>query len=134
MAKKAGRKVTLWDGSDVTATLVAGGREHGITINGELIDITDKGDSGWRTLLDDVGVRSVDISFSGLMDGDTLIAKSLGPTSALLSDYEVRVEGMGVFAGDFGLSNIEISSPHDNAAELSGSLMSSGVITWTAET
>jgi len=130
MSKQSGRKVTLWDASG-TPAMVAGGREHGITINNELIDITSKDSSGWRELLDDVGVRSVDVSFSGLMDGDALIAVSTGPTSAMLKDYEIRIETVGVFAGSFGLNGIEIGSPHDNAAEVSGTLMSSGPITWT---
>lgn len=134
MAKVAGRKVKLYSGDVATGTLVAGGRGHSISINNEAIDITDKGDNGWRTLLDDASVRSVDIGFEGLMDGETLIAVSLGATSALLSDYTVQVEGIGSFSGTFHLSSIEIGSPHDDATEMSGTLASSGVIAWTAVT
>lgn len=132
MAKVAGRKVKLYAVSGATKTLVAGGRGHSVTINNEPIDVTDKGDDGWRTLLGDAATRSVDIGFEGLMDGAALIDLALGPnTSALLSDYEVVVEGIGSFAGNFHLSSIEIGTPHDGAAEMSGTLASSGVITWT---
>lgn len=134
MAKVAGRKVKLYSGTGPTKTLVAGGRGHGITINNEPIDITDKGDDGWRTFLNDASVRSVDISFEGLMDGPTLIGVALGTdTSALLADYSVEIDGIGAFTGNFHLSSIEIGSPHDDATEMSGTLASSGLITWTPE-
>lgn len=135
MTAVAGRKVKLYSGPDATTgTLVAGGRGHGITVNNEAIDITDKGDDGWRTLLADAAVRSVDISFEGIMKGTTLIAKSLGTTSALLSEYTVVIDGIGSFTGDFHLSSIEIGSPHDDATEMSGTLASSGPVTWTPVT
>lgn len=133
MAKLAGRKVNLYKGTGGTAVLVAGGREHGIAINNEAIDVTDKDSAGWRTLLADPATRSVDISFTGLMDGATYVALALGTTTtALLDDYEIRVDGVGVIAGDFHLSTVELGTPHDDAVELTMSLMSSGPIGFTA--
>lgn len=133
MAKLAGRKVNLYKGTGGTAVLVAGGREHGLTINNEAIDVTDKDSSGWRTLLADPATRSVDVSFSGLMDGATYISLALGTsTSALLDDYELRIDGVGTVAGDWHLSTVELGSPHDDAVELNMTLMSSGAISFTA--
>lgn len=57
MAKVAGRKVKIYQGTGGGAVLVAGARSDSITINNEPIDVTDKGDDGWRTLLDDASVR-----------------------------------------------------------------------------
>lgn len=128
----SGRKINLYRGSGVEAVLVGAGREHGVTFNGEPIDITAKGSNGWRELMADVGVRSVDISFSGLLDDDAMIATVVGPTSALLEDYEVRIEGLGILAGSWALNGVELGSPHDDSAEQSGTLLSNGVITWTA--
>lgn len=133
MAKLAGRKVNVYKAADASGTPIAGGREHGISINNEAIDITDKDSAGWRTLLADPAVRSVDISFSGLMDGATYIALSLNSdTAGLLTDYTVEIEGLGTFTGDFHLSSVELGTPHDDAVELSMTLASSGAITWTA--
>lgn len=133
MAKLAGRKVNLYSGSGTGATLVAGGREHGITINNEAIDVTDKDSDGWRTLLADPATRSVDVNFTGLMDGATYVSLALGATTtALLADYEVDIEGVGTIAGDFHLSTVELGTPHDDAVELTMTLMSSGAITFTA--
>jgi TP901-1 family phage major tail protein len=131
MAKVAGRKVNLYKGSGVSAVLVAGGREHGIKINNEPIDTTDKQSLGWRELLADVSVRSVDIDFSGMWDSAALITAALATnTATLLSGYEVRVEGLGTLSGNFYFASLELGSPHDDATELSGSLQSSGAITW----
>jgi TP901-1 family phage major tail protein len=133
MAKMPGRKVNIWAGATATGAPIAGGREHGITINNEAIDVTDKDSAGWRTLLADPATRSVDVSFSGLMDGATYVALALGATtSALLADYTVKIEGAGTFTGDFHLSSVELGTPHDDAVELTMTLASSGAITWTA--
>jgi TP901-1 family phage major tail protein len=135
MAKLAGRKVNLFAAATAAGSPIAGGREHGITINNEAIDVTDKDSAGWRTLLADPSTRSVDISFSGLMDGGTYIALALNSTTtALLSDYTVEVEGVGTFTGDFHLSSVELGTPHDDAVELTMTLASSGAIAWTAAT
>jgi len=133
MAKLAGRKVNLYKGTGGAAVLVGGGRETGISINNEAIDITDKQDAGWRTLLADPSTRSVDLSFDGLMDGSTLIALALGTsTTALLDDYEVRIEGVGTIAGDFHMSTTELGTPHDGPVSLTATFVSAGPITFTA--
>ena len=133
MAKLAGRKVNLWAGATVTGSPIAGGREHGITINNEAIDVTDKDSAGWRTLLADPSTRSVDIEVTMLFDGPTYIALALGSTTtALLSDYTLEIEGVGTFTGDFHLSTVGIGTPHDDAVEQTLSLASSGAIAWTA--
>lgn len=126
----SGRKITLWETSGTPAE-VGGGREHGITINSELLDITDKSSGGWRELLADVGVRSVDVAVSGVFDDASIIALAMGATSGMIGTYELRVEGFGVFAGNWGIESPEVTSPHDDVSELSFTLKSSGVITWT---
>lgn len=131
MPKISGRKVQLYKGTGVSATLVAGGREHGIKINNEPIDTTDKASGGWRELMADVSVRSVDIDFSGMWDSAALITAALASnTSTLLSGYEVRVEGLGTLSGNFFFASLEVGTPHDDATEVSGSLQSSGAVTW----
>lgn len=72
------------------------------------------------------------MSVSGMLSGDSLIAASLGQTNGLFGDYEIRIEGIGTAAGNFFFSNIEVSAPHDGAAEFSATIQSSGVISWTA--
>ena len=133
MAKLAGRKVRIYVGTTVAlGTLVAGARTESVTINNEPIDITDKDDDGIRTLLDDVSVRSVEMSVEGLLDGSTLIAKSLGTTTSMIDDYIMDIDGVGTVAGKFHLSSFEVGGPHEDAATFSASFASSGAITFTA--
>ena len=57
MAAAKGRSLLIKKGS----TVLAGMRTKGVAINGEPIDITSDDDSGYRTLLSDVGTLSVDL-------------------------------------------------------------------------
>lgn len=133
MAKVAGRKVRIYEGTSVaTGTLVAGARSDNITINNEAIDITDKGDEGWRTFLNDASVRTVEMSVEGLLDGAGLLGKSLGTTTGLIDDYVIDVDGIGVVAGKFHFSSFVIGAPHDDAATFTATIASSGEITFTA--
>jgi TP901-1 family phage major tail protein len=132
MAKVAGRKVKIYQGIGAGAVLVAGARSDTISINNESIDVTDKGDNGWRTLLNDASVRSVEMSVEGLLDGTSLLSQAFGSTTALINGYEIRIEGIGTVSGDFHFSSIEVTGAHDGAAEFSATIMSSGVITFVA--
>ena len=123
----------IYEGASVgSGTLVAGARSDSITINNEAIDVTDKGDDGWRTFLNDASVRTVDMSVEGLLDGDSLLSAALGNTQALLGDYVIDIEGIGTVAGEFHFSSFEIGAPHDDAATFTASIQSSGEITFTA--
>lgn len=133
MPKISGRKVMLYKGSGVSATLVAAGVTHTIKINNEPLDGTDKSSGGWRELVADVGLRSVDLDFEGHWNDAALVQAALATnTATLLSTYEVRVEGVGTIAGSFFMNSTEIGAPHDNLVNQKGTLMSSGAITWTA--
>jgi len=132
MAKVAGRKVKIYEGTGGAAVLVAGARSDSISINNESIDVTDKRDDGWRTLLADASVRSVEMSVEGMLSGDSLIAKSLGATDDLFGAYEIRIEGIGTCAGDFFMSSFEIGAPHDDATTFTATIQSSGPVTFTA--
>lgn len=132
MAKLAGRKIRIYEGDVATGTLVAGARSDSISINNEAIDITDKGDDGWRTFLNDASVRSVDMSVEGLLDGSSLLSAALGVTTALIGEYTIDIDGIGTVSGDFHFSSFEIGAPHDDAATFTASIASSGVIAFTA--
>lgn len=130
-----GRKVRLKKGTGLAAVGIVGARQEDITVaNGE-VDVTDKDDNGYRTLLDDWGQRSVDVAISGLLKDDSLIEIATSASAAvLLQDYELEVEGIGTFAGDFFMNNLQIGAPHDNSVTFSATFLSSGQYTYTAAT
>ena len=133
MVAVAGRKIRIYLGETVMGgTLVAGARSDSITINNEAIDITDKGDDGWRTFLNDASVRTVEMSVEGVLKGDTLLSKSLGVSTDLLDDYIIDIDGIGTVSGEFHFSSFEIGAPHDDAATFTASIASSGPIAFAA--
>lgn len=128
MAATAGRKLRIKKGG----TAIAGARTDNLTINNEPIDITDKAANGWRTLLGDVGVRSIDADVEGVLLDSTLIAVATGTASALLSAYTLEIEGIGTFAGNFYLNSLAISGEQADTVTFTANIQSSGTITFTA--
>ena len=133
MAALIGRKVRLKKGTGLAAVGIVGARQEDITIaNGE-VDVTDKDDGGYRTLLDDWGVRSIDVSISGLLKDDSLIEiATSNSASVLLQAYELEVDGIGTFAGDFFMNGCTLGAPYDNSVTFSATFLSSGPYTYTA--
>jgi predicted secreted protein len=134
MAKVAGRKVRIYQGSGTGRVVVAGARADSISINNEPIDITDKAADGDRTMLDDVSVRSVDMTVEGLLDGDSLLAAALGSKTGLIDAYEIEIDGIGTVSGDFHFSSMEIGAPHDDATTFTATIASSGPTVFTPVT
>lgn len=134
MAAMIGRKLRLKKGTGVSAVAIVGARQDDVTIaNGE-VDVTDKGDNGYRTLLDDWGQRSLDVACSGIIKDDTLIEIVTSSTgSVLLQDYEVEIDGIGTFAGEFYLNGLTLGAPYNESVTFSGTFLSSGAYTFTPD-
>lgn len=131
MAKVAGRKIGIYQGAGLSRVRVAGATSDSITINNAAIDVTDKSSDGWRTLMADASVRSVDMSVEGRLDGKALLEASLGDTTNLLGLYTIDISGIGICEGTFHFSSFEIGAPHDDAATFTASIMSAGPVRFT---
>lgn len=127
-----GRKVGIYDMTTSPGVLVAGVRGKTISINNEPIDITTDDDSGFRTLLGDPGTRSLDLSIEGVTDNTVFLTAATAGTTALLLSYEIRFTGIGIVAGDFYLSSVELGAPYNESVTFSAKLQSSGAFTFTA--
>lgn len=130
MAKVAGRKVRIYQDIGGVKTPVAGAVSDTLSVNNEALDGTDKNSNGWRELLSDASLRTVDMSVEGKIEGGTLLAAALGNTTALVSDYTIIITGIGTIAGPFHFSSFELGSPHDDVATFTASIMSAGEITF----
>lgn len=64
-------EIDLTGVSPTVYTAVAGMRLTDVTINGGPVDITNKGSGGWQEMLPAAGVRSANISGSGIFDANT---------------------------------------------------------------
>lgn len=128
MAATAGRKLRIKKGG----TAIAGARTDNLTINNEPIDITEKSDLGWSTMLADAGVRSIEADVEGILEDSTLLALSVGAVANLLAAWTIEVEGIGTFAGNFYLNSLEIGGEQEDAVTFTANIQSSGTITFTA--
>jgi len=125
MAANLGRKVVLtWGGA-----AVPGVREKGVAINGEPIDITSDDDNGWRTLLDEPGERSVDISISGVTKSQLFLADLFAGTTQ--KPVTLTYPNGAVLSGTFHLASTSDTLPYKEAQTFEASLQSTGVVTFT---
>jgi predicted secreted protein len=129
MAAVSGRKLRIKKGG----VAVAGARTDSLTINNEPIDITDKDDAAWRTMLADVGVRSIDAEVEGVLTDSTLIAIAVGTASSLLASYTLEIDGIGDFSGNFYLASFAITGEQADTVTFTASIQSSGTITFTPD-
>lgn len=129
-----GRLLTV----DFNSTTLTGIRTRGFTINAEPVDVTNDDDSGWRTLLAEGGVRSVEVPVAGISSDEVLIAAIMQSGTFSLETAEILLASgvdettPGKLAGSFFLSSFEQTGEHDGAVEFTATLMSSGVIAYTA--
>ncbi len=128
MAGTNGRALLIdWDG----VTLV-GVRTKSYTITNDYVDVTTDDDAGWRTLLANPGLRSVEVTVSGISSDQILIAEMM---EANVSGEPLTVQlptTTGTLSGTFLVSSFEQSGEHDGAVEFSATFMSNGVVTYAA--
>jgi TP901-1 family phage major tail protein len=123
----SGRKLRI----SRAGTAIVGARTDSVTINNEPIDITDKDDAGWRTMLADVGVRSLSCEVEGVLKNATLLGISVGTASALLEACTAEVEGIATFSGNFYLQSIALGAEQADTVTFTATLESAGTVTAT---
>lgn len=131
MAGFNGRELTFdWDSS----TLV-GVRTRTVSASNELVDVTTDDDNGWRTLLNDPGVKSIEVTIGFVVSDETMLAEFFAAQASqgtLRANLPSSLTTPGNFSGTFGLSALEYSADHDGAVEATATFMSSGAVTYSA--
>jgi predicted secreted protein len=119
----SGRKLRiLKDG-----TPIVGARTDNVTFNNEPVDVTDKDDEGWRTLLAVPGVKSVSADVEGVLKDATLISVATDGT-ALLDDYTVAIDNLGYFNGDWFLSSVALGAEQADTVTFTANIESGKTI------
>ena len=122
------------DGPPETFTTIAAMRSKSMSLNDETVDVTTSDDMPWRRLLGGAsGVKSMSISLQGMLT-DSATHENLKTDffNSVISNYEL-VNGLGEkFAGSFQVASIEESGEYNGAQQISITLESAGVITYTA--
>lgn len=135
----AGRKVRIKydaDGAGAGAAVeIARAKTDTLTLNNESIDGTTKDDSGVQTFINDTGVKSMEMSCSGLLSDEhrTLIGLFHGQGEGTsLHWFEFDMPTVGVFRGQWFISSMSIgASDGADGTTFEASFASSGPITWT---
>ena len=134
MAGNASRDMLIKKG----ATRLAGINSKSVAVDKSPIDVTTDEDNGFRTLLEEAGTKTLDISFSGVTKDLVLRGLIMSGSSQMYTDITLEFPPVGsqtsgdTISGDFYLANLtENGSSPDGAIEFDGTLQSSGEWTYT---
>lgn len=136
MTAQLGRNILLK--LDVTGSAsfqaIGGLRSRSIKLNAEQVDITNSDSTNqWRELLAGAGVKSAEVSGSGVfLDGtyDTNVV-SLMMTDTH-RDWQVIIPGLGTFQGKFKIATYENTGDYNGEVTFALTLASAGEITFTS--
>ena len=112
-------------------TTLGGLRATDIALNGNPVDITNKGSGGWRELLPGGGVQQATISGSGVFDSASTEFKALQTaimSAPALIEAIVISDAGDKFIGTWAVTALRRSGAHDNAEMYDLTLESSGPI------
>jgi TP901-1 family phage major tail protein len=113
---------------------VAGLRATKIAFNAETVDVTSLDSAGgWRELLAGAGVKSAQISGSGVFrDANTDERARQIFFDAEMPNFQVVIPSFGIVQGAFQITAIEYSGNHNGEATYDMSFASAGLLTFTA--
>lgn len=113
---------------------IAGLRATRVSFNAESVDVTSlESQGGWRELLAGAGVRSANISGSGVFRDATTDERARqlffdGETP----DFQVIIPDFGIVEGPFQVTSIEYAGSHNGEATYEMALASAGELIFTA--
>jgi len=133
MSAFVGRKAILSFGSPLVP--IAALRTKTMTLGNEVIDVTSDDDLGFRTLLQDPGTKTLDMTFEGVTKDvaslNSLITLSMSGTD-VLDTFSILFPTIGTMAGPFVITSFEIGAPYNEGSTFTCSIQSAGTFTWTA--
>ncbi|MCO6381883.1 MAG: phage major tail protein, TP901-1 family [Vannielia sp.] len=113
---------------------VAGLRATRVSFNTESVDVTSlESQGGWRELLAGAGVKSANISGSGVFRDEASDERARqiffdGETP----EFQVIIPDFGVVEGAFQITSVEYAGSHDGEATYELALASAGALSFTA--
>jgi predicted secreted protein len=132
MSAFVGRKAILSFGSPLAP--IAALRTKTMTLGNEVIDVTSDDDLGFRTLLQDPGTKTLDMTFEGVTKDvaslNSLITLSMSGTD-VLDTFSILFPTIGTMAGPFVITSFEIGAPYNEGSTFTCSIQSAGTFTWT---
>lgn len=120
----------IGDGASPEAfTTIGGMRSTSLTMNDEMVDVTNKDSSNARTILAQGGVNSISVSGSGVFTDSASETTLKGKFNvSALTNYQFLVPDFGTFTGAFMLTTLEYGGEYNGEVTYSFSFESSGTI------
>jgi len=117
-----------------TFETIAGLRATRISFNAETVDVTSLESEGrWRELLGGAGVRSAQISGSGVFkDAGTDERARQIFFDGEVPEFQVVIPDFGIVQGAFMITSIDYAGSHDGEASYEIALASAGALAFTA--
>jgi len=132
MAAQKGSAVLIKVNVGGTQTTIGGLRSSSITLNDEMVDVTNKDSANVRTLLPNGGIQSMTISGSGVftdVPSETALRAAFGGSDLLAMSF--IIPDLGTYAGNFQLTNLEYAGEFNGEATYSLTAESGGAITFS---
>ena len=112
-------------------TTIGGMRSTTLTMNDEIVDVTNKDSSRARTLLAQGGTNSMTVSGSGVFTDSASETTLRGKFDvSALTNYQFLVPDFGTFTGKFQLTSLEYAGEFNGEVTYSFTFESSGAITF----
>lgn len=132
MAAQKGRTMIVSAGTSGSNTDIAGFQAHTMTLNNETVDVTNKGSSGYRELLEGAGTQTLSISGNGVfLDSASEETLRSNAFSDSIDAYTLEFPNGDTLECNFQISNYERSGEHNGAENFSCTFESSGQWTYT---
>ena len=122
----------IGDGASPEAfTTIGGMRSTSLTMNDEMVDVTNKDSSNARTILAQGGVNSISVAGSGVFTDSASETTLKGKFNvSALTNYQFLVPDFGTFTGAFMLTTLEYGGEYNGEVTYSFTFESSGTITF----
>lgn len=129
-----GSSIVLKKGTSAGGTVIAAGRTISMTLNAETVDVTSADDTNrWRQLLAATGVKSMSISFAGVLKDVATHNQAVLDVIAQTNDaYGMVIGALGTIDGNFTITSLEASGEYNGEAQFTFTLESAGDITYAA--
>ncbi|MEJ1992967.1 MAG: phage major tail protein, TP901-1 family [Maritimibacter sp.] len=121
------------DGAGTFET-IAGLRATRISFNAESVDVTSlESAGGWRELLAGAGVKSAQISGSGVFKDEATDERARQLFfDGTIPDFQVIVPGFGIIQGAFLITSLDYAGSYDGEASYELALATAGALSFTA--
>ena len=118
-------------GSPEAFTTIGGMRSTSLSMNDEMVDVTNKDSSRARTLLAQGGTNSMTVAGSGVFTdsaSETTLRSKFDESG--LTNFQFLVPDFGTFTGNFRLTSLEYAGEFNGEVTYSFTFESSGAISF----